>query len=132
MGIAHVLRPTDFPSTSGVRSLAVAACAATLSALVRGDYAEHAAKVSAYMEAKLAKLPHVTEVRGRGLMLGCDLDDAAGDAHDIVARALEAGAVINATGAHTLRFLPPLVCEEADVDSLIEILAGVLAWHHQA
>ena len=39
---------------------------------------------------------------------------------------LAAGAVINATGAHTLRFLPPLVCEEADVDSLIEILSGVL------
>ena len=55
------------------------------------------------------------------------MDDAAGDAHDIVARALAAGAVINATGAHTLRFLPPLVCEEADVDSLIEILSGVLA-----
>ena len=35
-------------------------------------------------------------------------------------------AVINATGAHTLRFLPPLVCEEADVDSLIEILSDVL------
>jgi acetylornithine/succinyldiaminopimelate/putrescine aminotransferase len=69
----------------------------------------------------------VVEVRGRGLMLGCDLDDAAGDAHDVVARALGAGAVINATGAHTLRFLPPLVCEEADVDNLIEILAGVLA-----
>ena len=39
---------------------------------------------------------------------------------------LAAGVVINATGAHTLRFLPPLVCEEADVDSLIEILSGVL------
>ena len=43
------------------------------------------------------------------------------------ARALAAGAVTNATGAHTLRFLPPLVCEEADVDSLIEILSDVLA-----
>ena len=125
--IADVFKPGDHGSTFGGSCLAVAACAATLSALVRGDYAEHAAKVGAYMEAKLAKLPHVTEVRGRGLMLGCDLDDAAGDAHDIVARALAAGAVINATGAHTLRFLPPLVCEEADVDSLIEILAGVLA-----
>ena len=113
-------------ATFGGSCLAVAACAATLSALVRGDYADHAAKVGAYMEAKLAKLPHVTEVRGRGLMLGCDLDDAAGDAHDVVARALAAGAVINATGAHTLRFLPPLVCEEADVDSLIEILSDVL------
>ena len=79
------------------------------------------------METKLAKLPHVAEVRGRGLMLGCDLDDAVCDAHDVVARALGAGAVINATGAHTLRFLPPLVCEEANVDSLIEILSDVLA-----
>ena len=125
--IADVFKPGDHGSTFGGSCLAVAACAATLSALVRGDYAEHAAKVGAYMEAKLAKLPHVTEVRGRGLMLGCDLDDAAGDAHDIVARALAAGAVVNATGAHTLRFLPPLVCEETDVDSLIEILSGVLA-----
>ena len=125
--IADVFKPGDHGSTFGGSCLAVAACAATLSALVRGDYGEHAAKVGAYMEAKLTKLPHVVEVRGRGLMLGCDLDDAAGDAHDIVARALEAGAVINATGAHTLRFLPPLVCEEADVDSLIEILSDVLA-----
>ena len=125
-GIADVFKPGDHGSTFGGSCLAITACAATLSALVRGDYADHAAKVGAYMEAKLAKLPHVTEVRGRGLMLGCDLDDAAGDAHDVVARALTAGAVINATGAHTLRFLPPLVCEEADVDSLIEILSGVL------
>ena len=124
--IADVFKPGDHGSTFGGSCLAIAACAATLSALVRGDYAEHAAKVGAYMEQALVKLPHVVEVRGRGLMLGCDLDDAAGDAHDVVARALTAGAVINATGAHTLRFLPPLVCEEADVDSLIEILSGVL------
>ena len=122
----HVLGKGDHGSTFGGSCLAITACAATLSALVRGDYAEHAAKVGAYMEQALAKLPHVVEVRGRGLMLGCDLDDAAGDAHDVVARALAAGAVINATGAHTLRFLPPLVCEEADVDSLIEILSGAL------
>ena len=125
--IADVFKPGDHGSTFGGSCLAVAACAATLSALVRGDYAEHAAKVGAYMETKLAALPHVIEVRGRGMMLGCDFDDAAGDAHDIVARALAAGAVINATGAHTLRFLPPLVCEEADVDSLVEILSDVLA-----
>ena len=125
--IADVFKPGDHGSTFGGSCLAIAACAATLSALVRGDYADHAAKVGAYMEAKLAKLPNVTEVRGRGLMLGCDLDDTAGDAHDVVARALGAGAVINATGAHTLRFLPPLVCEESDVDSLIEILSDVLA-----
>ena len=68
----------------------------------------------------------MTEVRGAGLMRGCDLDEAVGDAHDVVARALEAGAVINATGAHTLRFLPPLICTNDDVDALVRVLEGVL------
>ena len=75
--IADVFKPGDHGSTFGGSCLAIAACAATLSALVHGDYAEHAAKVGAYMEQALAKLPHVVEVRGRGLMLGCDLDAAA-------------------------------------------------------
>ena len=39
----------------------------------------------------------------------------------------DAGFVINATGAHTLRFLPPLICEREDVDALVAALAQVLA-----
>ena len=54
--IADVFKPGDHGSTFGGSCLAIAACAATLSALVRGDYAEHAAKVGAYMEQALAKL----------------------------------------------------------------------------
>ena len=124
--IADVFKPGDHGTTFGGSCLAVTASAATLSSLVRGNYAQHAVEVGAYMEARLAELPHVVEVRGRGLMLGCDLDEAAGDAHDVVARTLEAGAVINATGPHTLRFLPPLVVEKSDVDDLIAILESVL------
>ena len=125
--VADVFRPGDHGSTFGGSCLAVAASAATLAELVCGGYDAHAAEVGAYMEKRLAELPHVTEVRGSGLMLGCDLDDAAGDAHDVVAAALAAGAVINATGPHTLRFLPPLICQKEDVDALIEILQKVLA-----
>ena len=44
----------------------------------------------------------------------------------IVLAALEAGLVLNATGPHTLRFLPPLVCAREDVDALIERLAALL------
>ena len=72
-------------------------------------------------------MPHVVEVRGSGLMIGCDLDEAVGDAHDVVAKMLDAGFVINATGAHTLRFLPPLICGEAEADALVEGLTKVLA-----
>ena len=98
-----------------------------LAELTRGDYDERAREVGTYFASKLETLPHVVEVRGRGLIRGCDLDEAAGDAHDVVTRALEAGFVINATGKHTLRFLPPLICTKDDVDALIEGLAGVLA-----
>ena len=124
--IADVFRPGDHGSTFGGSNLAVAASAAALAELVRGGYAEHAGELGSYMAEKLAGVPHVTEVRGTGLMLGCDLDDAAGDAHDVVAKMLEAGFVINATGAHTLRFLPPLICNEADVDALVAGLTKVL------
>lgn len=124
--IADVFRPGDHGSTFGGSCLAVAAAEAVLTRLVQGDYAAHAAEVGAYMAERLATVPHVTEVRGSGLMLGCDLDEAAGDAHDVVARALEAGFVINATGAHTLRFLPPLICERTDVDDLVACLTSVL------
>lgn len=124
--VASAFKPGEHGSTFGGNCLAVAASQAVLCELVRGDYAAHAEAVGAYLADRLAALPHVTEVRGAGLMRGCDLDDAAGDAHDVVAEAFKAGAVINATGAHTLRLLPPLICTEADVDALMTILADVL------
>lgn len=124
--IASVFRPGDHGSTFGGSNLAVAASASVLAELVRGEYAAHAAKVGAYFQKALAGVPHVTEVRGSGLMVGCDVDDTVSDAHDVVAAALEAGFVINATGVHTLRFLPPLICTEADVDALVAALGKIL------
>lgn len=125
--VAEAIQPGEHGSTFGGSSLAIAAAAAVLAELTRGRYDERAAEVGEYLKARLATLPHVTEVRGDGLMVGCDVDEAAGDAHAIVDRALEVGLVINATGAHTLRFLPPLICEREDVDVLIDRLSGVLA-----
>lgn len=124
--VASAFRPGDHGSTFGGSNLAVAASASVLSELIRGDYAAHADEVGAYFAEQLAQVPHVTEVRGRGLMLGCDLDDTVADAHDVVAAALAAGFVINATGAHTLRFLPPLVCQKSDVDALVAGLTRIL------
>lgn len=126
-GVADAFRPGDHGSTFGGSSLAVAASAAVMAELTRGDYDERAEEVGAYLQKRLAGVPHVTEVRGRGLMVGCDLDETVGDAHDVVARGLERGIVINATGARTLRFLPPLICGHEDVDLLVNVLAGILA-----
>lgn len=125
--VADVFRPGDHGSTFGGSCLAVAAAEAVLCELVRGGYDERAAAVGAYLQNKLEGLPQVVEVRGSGLMVGCDLVDEVGDAHDAVSRMLEAGFVINATGPHTLRFLPPLICGQQDVDALVAGLEKVLA-----
>ena len=75
------------------------------------------------MRECLAALPHV---RGLGLMIAVDLD-ADASAPDVVLKGLDAGLLLNFTGPHTLRFLPPLICTREDVDALIERLGGILS-----
>lgn len=125
--VADTFKPGDQGSTFGGMCLAVAAAEATLSELVRGRYDQRALEVGAYLQERLAAVDKVCDVRGSGLMVGCDLQPEAGDAHGVVAKMLEAGYVINATGEHTLRFLPPLICEKADIDGMTAALARVLA-----
>ncbi len=125
--VADVFRPGDHGTTFGGSCLAVAAASAVLAELICGAYDEHAAEVGAYFAEALAGVPHVVEVRGSGLMVGCDVDDTVSDAHDVVAAMLDEGFVINATGAHTLRFLPPLICEREHVDALAAALTKVLS-----
>ena len=71
-------------------------------------------------------MPQVEEVRGLGLMVACDLAEGA-SAPDVVLAGLDAGLLLNSTGPRTLRFLPPLVCTNEDVDVLAEKLAALLS-----
>jgi acetylornithine aminotransferase/acetylornithine/N-succinyldiaminopimelate aminotransferase len=78
------------------------------------------------LRESLAALPHVVEVRGRGLMLACRLDVSA---PEVAARALrEQRLVLNATGPDTLRLLPPLTISDEQAREgmarLEEALAG--------
>jgi acetylornithine/succinyldiaminopimelate/putrescine aminotransferase len=71
-----------------------------------------------------AQLPHVAAVRGRGLMLACELDVPA---PVVVQRALlEQRLVLNATGPSTLRLLPPLTIDRNDVEDALARLARAL------
>lgn len=123
---ADTFEPGDHGSTFGGSNLAIAAAYATLSVLREGAFSSHVADVGAYMRRRLSELDHVVEVRGLGLMIGVDLADKAGDAHEVVSDLLAAGVVANAPGSHTLRFLPPLVCEKSHVDDLVEALKLVI------
>jgi acetylornithine/N-succinyldiaminopimelate aminotransferase len=76
--------------------------------------------------AGLAELPGVAEVRGRGLMVGVDFADGV-SAAEVARRALlEQRLVINATGPATVRFEPPLVVTQAEIDEALSRLGEVL------
>lgn len=124
--VADTFSPGDHGSTFGGSNIAMAAAHATLQALKAPGVGERIIKVGAYLRDALRKLPHVLEVRGYGLMNGIDLTHDAPSAPDVVAAGLKAGLVLNATGPHTLRFLPPLICTNADVDALVEKLEPLL------
>jgi acetylornithine aminotransferase len=124
--IGNTFDPGDHGSTFGGSNLAITAANTTLDVIAEENIAQNVLEVGQYMRAELAKLPHVSEVRGLGLMLAAELVGTAKTAPEIVSDALEAGLVLNATGPTTLRFLPPLVCTKADVDTLVERLAKLL------
>jgi len=77
------------------------------------------------LAAGLEGLAHVRSVRGRGLMLACELDISA---PEVVRRALlEQRLIVNATGPTTVRLLPPLIVGEAEVDEALTRLGAALA-----
>jgi len=102
-------------------------CAAALAALELTDRPELLASVAengARLAEGLGRLEHVVSVRGRGLMLACELDL---EAPQVARRALlEQRLVLNATGAATLRLLPPLTIGPEEVQEGLERLARAL------
>ena len=123
--IAGIFEPGVHGSTFGGSNLAIAAANAVLDTIAQDGIAQNVEEVGSYLRDRLAELPHIVEVRGKGLMVAVDLEDSC-DAPGIVAAALDKGLLINATGPHTLRFLPPLVCSREDVDTFIARLGALL------
>lgn len=78
-----------------------------------------------HLETLKAKYPGViTEIRGRGLILGVQLDR---DPTDLVRECRERGLLIITAGTNTLRFVPPLVIEEEVIEAGMKILDEALA-----
>jgi len=122
--LADVLVPGDHGSTFAAGPLV---CAAALQALELTDRPELLAAVAengARLAEGLAGLEHVVSVRGRGLMLACELDISA---PELVRRALtDERLVMNATGPDTVRLLPPLTIGPDEVGEGLERLGKAL------
>lgn len=130
--VAQAFQPGDHASTFGGNPLASSAALAAMETLLMEGVLENTQVVGAYFKAKLTELigqfSFVKEVRGMGLMLGLELTI---EGKDIVARCLEQGLLINCTNVNVLRFLPPLIISQAEVDQALEILKkAILAVSH--
>ncbi len=116
------LEPGDHGSTFGGNPVTCAAACAVVDALddtllasvlLRGER----------LAAGLAALPGVVEVRGRGLMLGAELDRPAAP---IVADCLAAGLLVGSAGETVLRLTPPLTISDDELDAGLALLREVL------
>jgi acetylornithine/N-succinyldiaminopimelate aminotransferase len=122
--LADVLVAGDHGSTFAGGPVVAGAALAALEVTDDERLLARVRELGVRLAAGLQRLPHVTAVRGRGLMLACELNVSA---PAVVRRALlEQRLVLNATGAGTVRLLPPLTIEEADVDEALARLGAVL------
>jgi acetylornithine/succinyldiaminopimelate/putrescine aminotransferase len=124
-GLADVLAPGDHGSTFAGGPVV---CAAALVALEICSDDALLGRVRALGErfaAGLEQLPYAAAVRGRGLMLAIDLGEGL-SAPELASRALlEQRLIVNATGPGTIRFEPPLVVSEEEIDEAVGRLQSI-------
>ena len=123
--VADLLRPGDHGSTFGGNALACAVGLACVNALAEGEMGEHVLSVGRHLRHRLTAMPHVSEVRGHGLMRGAQLDVPI--ATQVVEEGLAEGLVMNHVGDSILRFLPPLVITREEVDEACDRLEALIS-----
>ncbi len=123
--LGGVLERGDHGSTFAGAPIAAAAALAALEVIDDPALLRRVRELGARLMEALAALDGVAKVRGRGLMVGASLDEGV-DAGAVAARALDAGLVINVPAPGMLRFLPPLIIGEAEVDEAAGTMARAL------
>ncbi len=130
--VAASLVPGKHASTFGGNNLACAAGVAVIEAIDEENLLENARTLGEYLEQKILALKEsfsiIDSVRGVGLMIGVQLTVPGAK---IVARCLEKGLRINCTQETVLRFMPPMIVTEAQIDAAIDIFKHVLGEQEQ-
>ncbi len=125
--VAKAFSPGNHASTFGGNPLAMAAAIATVETILQEGLLDVCQKRGEYFLTQLKKLQTkhkvIKEVRGMGLMIACGLTIEGGD---IVNECMKKGVLINCTGGKTLRFVPPFIISNQDVDQVINVLDEVL------
>ena len=121
-----ILRPGDHGTTFGGNPLATATANAVLGEIERAGLVENALTMGDRLRSGLATLAHpaVTDVSGRGLLVGVGL--AGPWANAVATRALELGLIVNAPAEDRIRLAPPLTIDASDVDRFLDLFSHAL------
>jgi acetylornithine aminotransferase len=124
---AGVFKPGSHGSTFGGNPLACTAAHTTLRVIAEEGLLDNAVRIGELIRTglseRLAGKPGVREIRGKGLMLGIELDRPCGE---LVEMGLERGLLINVTADSVVRLLPALVMQPAEAELLIDGLAAII------
>src|SRR5262245_32625115 len=125
-GVAKAFGPGSHASTFGGNPLACAAALAVLRVLLEGRVLDQARRMGDYLSKGLSECKDrhhiVRDVRGLGLLQAIEIET---DAKKVVDDCLKRGILVNATGDHVLRFVPPLIISQAEIDRLMEVLSQI-------
>ncbi len=125
---ASVFVPGEQGSTFGGYPLTCAAAYATVKYITEHDIPSKVKQVGNYFTSRLERLKQqfnfIKQVRGRGLLIAMEFNDEI--AGDLTMSCLKKGLLINTVKPNTIRFMPPLIISEAEVDSAVSILQDAL------
>jgi ornithine--oxo-acid transaminase len=126
--VMKVFRPGDHGSTFGGNPLAAAVGLEALEIIVDEQLAERSAALGEHLLSQLRKLnsPLISEVRGRGLFIGIEIDPAVGTARAVCEALLKRGVLSKETHATVVRLAPPLVISREQVDWAVQQLREAL------
>jgi ornithine--oxo-acid transaminase len=132
--VMSVLQPGEHGSTFGGNPLACAVARTALKVLFEEGMIENAAKMGARGQGELQKIEHpqIKDIRGKGLMVGVELEPEAGGARQYCQRLMDRGLLCKETHKHTIRFAPPLIITQDETDWALEQISQVLRYELQA
>lgn len=127
--VMSVLQPGEHGSTFGGNPLACAVARTALKALIEEKMIENAALMGEYFLRGLKQIdfPLLSEVRGRGLLIGVELRPEAGNARIYCEALMKAGILCKETHDHIIRFAPPLVITEQEIDWALDRIESVFS-----
>ena len=124
---AGLMQPGNHGSTFGGNPLSCAVGLTVINEIEEKGLCQRAAELGERMvtrfNERLGPRNNVKEIRGKGLMIGIELDSACGD---LVTKALEKGLLINVTAEKVIRLLPHLTTSDEEADQIVDMVSALV------